>query len=65
MRDIRVFSLNFSSAGKQPFVAVEGKICARGSLSCGGGGGGVGGWGSGVRNVAPPLLGNLGANKVL
>ena len=27
----------------------------------GGGGGGV----SGVRNVAPPLLGNLGANKVL
>ena len=24
-----------------------------------------GGWGSGVRNVAPPLLGNLGANKVL
>ena len=29
------------------------------------GGGGVGGWGSGVRNVAPPLLGNLGANKVL
>ena len=28
-------------------------------------GGGVGGGGSGVRNVAPPLLGNLGANKVL
>ena len=42
-------------------MAVEGKICARGSFSFGGGGGG----GSGVRNVAPPLLGNLGANKVL
>ena len=27
--------------------------------------GGGGGGGSGVRNVAPPLLGNLGANKVL
>ena len=31
----------------------------------GGGGGGGGGWGSGGRNVAPPVLGNLGANKVL
>ena len=31
----------------------------------GGGGGGGGGGRSGVRNVAPPLLGNLGANKVL
>ena len=30
-----------------------------------GGGGGGGGGRSGVRNVAPPLLGNLGANKVL
>ena len=28
-------------------------------------GGGVGGGGSGVRIVAPPLLGNLGSNKVL
>ena len=28
-------------------------------------GGGPGGGRSGVRNVAPPLLGNLGANKVL
>ena len=44
-------------------MAVEGKICARGSFSFGGGGGGGGV--SGVRNVAPPLLGNLGANKVL
>ena len=25
----------------------------------------VGGGGSGVRDLAPPLLGNLGANKVL
>ena len=60
-----MFSLNFSSAGKRPFMAVEGKnMCQRLTFLCvcvGGGGGG----GSGVIDLALPLLGNLGANKVL
>ena len=32
-----VFSLNFSSAGKGPFMAIRQKICPRGSLFLGGG----------------------------
>ena len=43
-----VFSLNFSSAGKGPFMASKVKVCPRGTLSW---------WregGSGVRDMAPP-----------
>ena len=43
-------------------MAVEGKnMCQRLSFLWEGGGEG----GSGVRDLAPPLLANLGANKVL
>ena len=44
-----VFSLNFSSAGKGPFMASKAK-----NMHFPGGG-------SGVRGMALPLLGNLGA----
>ena len=49
-----VFFLNFSSAIKGPFIAGKEKICTRGALSWGQGG-------SGVRDMAPPLLENLRA----
>ena len=42
-----VFSLNFSSAGKGPFMASNAKICPRGALFLGEGG-------IGVRDMAPP-----------
>ena len=50
-----VFSLNFSSAGKGPFMASKAK-----NMHFPGAGGG-GEWGSGVRGMALPFLGNLGA----
>ena len=53
---VPVFSLNFSSAGKGPFMAGKAKnMHQRCNLL---GGGGV----RRVRDVAPLLLGNLGAN---
>ena len=45
---LTLFPLNFSSAGKGPFMA------STGTLSWGEGG-------SGARDMAPPLLGNIGA----
>ena len=54
VKPLSVFSLNFSSAGKDHSQSVKEKICARGALSWGRGS-------SGVRDVAPPSLGQLGA----
>ena len=51
---VTVFSLNFSSAGKGPFMASKTKKYA---FSWGGGGGG----GDGKRGMAPLSLRNLGA----
>ena len=48
----KVFSLNFSSAGKGQFIAGKAKRCTRGAFSWRQGG-------SGLRDMAPPLLGNL------
>ena len=52
-----MFSLNFSSADKGPLIASKAKKYApEVNFSRGQGG-------SGVRDMTPPLLGNLGANK--
>ena len=53
---LTVYSLNFSPAGKGPLILwqVRQKIFTRGALSQGEGG-------IGVRDMAPPFLGNLGA----
>ena len=49
-----VFSLNFSSAGKGPFIASKAKNVHQKCTFLAAGG-------SGVWDMAPPLLGNLGA----
>ena len=51
-----VFSLNFSSAGKGPFMDSKAKNIY---FSKRGGGGGGGRGGSGVRDMDPPSLGNF------
>ena len=48
-----VFSLNFSSAGKEPFMASKANNMHQRCTFLGGGGG------SGVRDMALPLLRNL------
>ena len=53
----KVFSLNFSSAGKGQFIAGKAKRCTRGEFSWRQGG-------SGLRDMAPPLLGNLEAKPL-
>ena len=58
-----MFSLNFSSAGKGPFIASKAKNMHQRHTFLGGGGGGGGREGSGVRDIALPLLGNLEAMK--
>ena len=52
---LTIFSLNFSPVGKGPLILwlVRQKIFTRGALSQGEGG-------IGVRDIAPPSLGNLG-----
>ena len=52
---LTIFSLNFSPVGKGPLILwlVRQKIFTRGALSRGEGG-------IGVRDIAPPSLGNLG-----
>ena len=52
---LTIFSLNFSPVGKGPLILwlVRQKIFTRGALSRGEGG-------IGVRDMAPPSLGNLG-----
>ena len=49
-----MFSLNFNSAGKGPFIAGKAKNVQQKCTFLGAGG-------SGVWDMAPPLLGNLGA----
>ena len=57
-----VFSLNFSSEGKGPFMVSKAKNMHQWHSFLGGGGGGLGfGGSSGVMDMALPSLGNLEA----